>query len=151
MLAGHFAFVYTTGHAWLVLVALMLLGVWVRLFFNLRHAGRTHWWMPAVGALAAVGLAVAIRPDNEAAAPTPGDVSAGRNVFLTAGCVGCHTLADAKSTGTVGPNLDSAKPSADLVRQRVENGLGPMPSFRGRLSPAQIDAVAAYVSSVAGK
>jgi mono/diheme cytochrome c family protein len=129
----------------------MLLGVWVRLFFNLRHAGRTHWWMPAVGAIAAVGLAVAIKPDNEAAAPTPGDVSAGRNVFLTAGCVGCHTLADAHSTGTVGPNLDSAKPSADLVRQRVENGLGPMPSFRGKLSPAQIDAVAAYVSSVAGK
>ncbi len=151
MLAGHFAFVYTTGHAWLVLVALMLLGVWVRLFFNLRHAGRTHWWMPAVGALAAVGLAVAVRPDDESAAPGTGDVAAGRNVFLSAGCAACHTLADARSNGTVGPNLDSARPSADLVRQRVENGLGPMPSFRGKLSRTQIDAVAAYVSSVAGK
>src|SRR5947207_1359880 len=36
MLAGHFSFVYTTGHAWLVLVALMLLGGGIRLFFNLR-------------------------------------------------------------------------------------------------------------------
>ena len=151
MLAGHFAFVYTTNHAWLVLVALMLLGVWVRLFFNLRHAGRTHWWMPAVGAIAAVGLAVAVKPDNESAAPAAGDVSAGRTVFSSAGCASCHTLADAGSTGTVGPNLDAAKPSAELVRQRVENGLGPMPSFRGRLSQTEIDAVAAYVSSAAGK
>ena len=151
MLAGHFAFVYTTSNAWLVLVALMLLGAWVRLFFNLRHAGRMHWWMPAVGALAVVGLAVAIRPGDESAAPSAGDTTAGRNVFLTAGCTGCHTLKDAGSTGTVGPNLDAAEPSADLVRQRVENGQGAMPSFRSKLSRSQIDAVAAYVSSVAGK
>jgi mono/diheme cytochrome c family protein len=134
-----------------VLVALMLLGAWVRLFFNLRHAGRTHWWMPAVGALAVVGLAVAIRPDEESAASKPSDVAAGRKVFLSAGCTGCHTLADAGSTGTVGPNLDAAKPSESLVRDRVENGLGPMPSFRARLSQSQIDAVSAYVASIAGK
>src|SRR3954453_3729010 len=35
-----------------------------------------------------------------------GDPGAGRKVFLTAGCTGCHTLADAHATGTVGPNLD---------------------------------------------
>ena len=151
MLAGHFSFVYTTSHAWLVLVALMLLGAWVRLFFNLRHSGRTLWWMPAVGVLAVVGLAIAIKPDEEPAQSNPSDVVAGRNVFLSAGCTACHTLADAGSTGVVGPNLDAAKPSASLVRDRVENGLGPMPSFRGKLSQSQIDAVASYVSSVAGK
>jgi uncharacterized membrane protein len=151
MLAGHFAFVYTTSQAWLVLVALMLLGAWVRLFFNLRHAGRTHWWMPAVGALAVLGLAIAIKPDDESGTPSTANAAAGRNVFLSAGCSGCHTLKDAGATGTVGPNLDAAKPSADLVRQRVENGLGPMPSFRGKLSQSQIDDVAAYVSTVAGK
>jgi uncharacterized membrane protein len=151
MLAGHFSFVYTTGHAWLVLVALMLLGAGARLFFNLRHAGRTHWWMPAVGAVAVVALAIAIKPSNESTPSSAADVSSGRNVFATAGCTGCHTLADAGSTGNVGPNLDAAKPSAALVRERVENGQGVMPSFRGKLSPSQIDAVAAYVASVAGK
>ena len=150
MLAGHFAFVYTTGQAWLVLVALMILGAGVRVFFNLRHAGRTHWWIPAVGAVAVVGLAIAIKPESEAA-PTQASVAQGRNVFLTAGCTGCHTLADAGSTGQVGPNLDAAQPSASLVRERVENGLGAMPSFRAKLSQTEIDAVAAYVSSVAGK
>src|SRR5262245_28798495 len=36
-----------------------------------------------------------------------GDPVAGKAIFTGAsGCTGCHTLADAGSTGTVGPNLD---------------------------------------------
>lgn len=39
----------------------------------------------------------------------PGDASsAGAEVFLAAGCAGCHTLAAAESDGNVGPNLDTA-------------------------------------------
>ncbi len=34
---------------------------------------------------------------------------------------------------------------------RVTNGKGVMPSFKAQLTQAQIDAVATYVSSVAGK
>jgi cytochrome c6 len=80
-----------------------------------------------------------------------GDPAAGKEVFASAGCTGCHTLADAGATGTVGPNLDDAKPPHDLVVDRVTNGKGPMPSFKGQLSEEQIQNVAAYVSSVAGK
>jgi mono/diheme cytochrome c family protein len=80
-----------------------------------------------------------------------GDASAGKVVFETAGCKACHTLKDAGATGQVGPNLDEAKPSADLVVQRVTNGKGAMPSFKGQLTDQQIQDVAAYVSSVAGK
>jgi mono/diheme cytochrome c family protein len=80
-----------------------------------------------------------------------GDAAAGKAVFESAGCVGCHTLADAGATGTVGPNLDDAKPPADLVVTRVTNGMGAMPPFKGQLSEKQIQDVAAYVSSVAGK
>lgn len=84
------------------------------------------------------------------AAPT-GDAAAGKTVFESAGCTSCHTLADAGATGTVGPNLDEAKPSAALVVDRVTNGKGVMPSFSGQLSEQQIQDVAAYVSSVAGQ
>ena len=79
-----------------------------------------------------------------------GDPAAGKQVFATAGCEGCHTLADAGSTGTVGPNLDDAQPSYDKVVERVTNGKSPMPSFSGTLTPQQIQDVAAYVSTVAG-
>ena len=88
---------------------------------------------------------------TEAPAPAPsGDAAAGKQVFATAGCVACHTLADAGATGTVWPNLDQAKPPATLVVTRVTHGKGAMPPFGGQLSQKQIEDVAAYVSSVAG-
>ena len=79
-----------------------------------------------------------------------GDPVAGKAVFASAGCASCHTLADAGTTGTIGPNLDAASPSADLVVERVTNGQGVMPSFKDTLNEQQIQDVAAYVSSVAG-
>jgi cbb3-type cytochrome c oxidase subunit III len=75
----------------------------------------------------------------------------GKTIFLTAGCTSCHTLKDAGSTGTIGPNLDQRKPPESRVVDRVTNGKGVMPSFKSKLSPQQIQAVAKYVSSVAGK
>ena len=81
-------------------------------------------------------------------APPPqakGDAAAGKQVFATAGCESCHTLKDAGATGTVGPNLDEAKPPAALVVDRVTNGKGVMPSFKGQLDEKQIQDVAAYV------
>jgi mono/diheme cytochrome c family protein len=75
----------------------------------------------------------------------------GKAIFQTVGCAGCHTLADAGSKGMVGPNLDDAKPSKALAVSRVTNGKGQMPSFKSSLDAQQIQAVAEYVSSVAGK
>jgi len=74
----------------------------------------------------------------------------GKSIF-TSTCGGCHTLSDAGTSGTVGPNLDDAKPPKELVIDRVTNGKGQMPSFKGTLDEQQIQAVADYVSSSAGK
>jgi mono/diheme cytochrome c family protein len=79
-----------------------------------------------------------------------GDATAGKAVFASAGCVGCHTLADANAHGTVGPNLDQAKPPLSLVVTRVTTGAGAMPSFKGQLSDKQIADVAAYVVKATG-
>jgi mono/diheme cytochrome c family protein len=90
-------------------------------------------------------------PTTTAPASTAGtgDPAAGKAVFASAGCGGCHTLKAAGSTGTVGPNLDQLKPSAAIVAHQVEVGGGPMPSFKATLSPKQIQDVAAFVSSSA--
>jgi len=92
--------------------------------------------------------------ETETTATTPaseGDPVAGKEVFLGASaCGGCHTLADAGASGTVGPNLDEAMPDNELVLDRVTNGQGGMPSFSSTLTEQQIADVAAYVSSVAG-
>jgi len=79
-----------------------------------------------------------------------GDATAGKQVFETAGCKGCHTLKDAGASGTVGPNLDQAQPALSLVVARVTLGKGGMPSFKGQLSTKQIADVAAYVVKATG-
>ena len=76
-----------------------------------------------------------------------GDPAAGKLVFASAGCGGCHTLKAAGATGTVGPNLDQLKPETAIVVHQVEVGGGPMPAFKGSLSEKQIQDVAAFVSA----
>jgi mono/diheme cytochrome c family protein len=75
--------------------------------------------------------------------------ASGQEIF-TSSCGGCHTLADAGTSGTIGPNLDQAAPDAATVKAYVRGGGGGMPAFGDNLSNAEIDAVAAYVASVAG-
>jgi glucose dehydrogenase len=73
----------------------------------------------------------------------------GKTIFTT-NCSSCHTLSEAGTTGTVGPNLDQLKPEKSLVETQVTNGGGGMPAFGGTLSKPEIEAVAEYVSTVAG-
>jgi cytochrome c oxidase subunit I len=132
-------------------------------------APRREWSVPAAEAgvvLAALFLAFATalggyvvgRATADREAPTPtvtttatgepasGDPVAGKAVFASAGCGGCHTLADAGATGTVGPSLDGNDALTEaLVVDRVTNGKGGMPSFADQLSAEEIQDVAAYV------
>jgi len=91
MLAGHFAFVYGATHAWLVLVAIMLLGAWARVFFNLRHQGRTYWTIPAVGVVAVVGLAFWLQPDTSTPSGTAPVAFARVQSIVAARCAPCHS------------------------------------------------------------
>jgi mono/diheme cytochrome c family protein len=80
-----------------------------------------------------------------------GDPAAGKTIFKTGPCAGCHTLADAGTSGTVGPNLNQVPPPPlSLVVDRLTNGKGAMPSFKGQLSDTQIANVAAYVVKATG-
>lgn len=92
----------------------------------------------------------AVAGTGAVAQPQPGGPADGKSIF-TGSCGGCHTLADAGTTGTVGPNLDESAPTKELAVERVTNGKGAMPSFKDSLDAAQIEAVAEYVSSRAGR
>jgi mono/diheme cytochrome c family protein len=77
------------------------------------------------------------------AAKTPGNTKAGKKVF-TQFCGSCHTLKDAKTVGTVGPNLDKGKRTYAKVVTIVTKGKGSMTSF-SFLGKKKIQDVAAYV------
>jgi cytochrome c6 len=88
---------------------------------------------------------------TETEPPAEGDPVAGKQVFLgSSACGTCHTLADAGTSGTVGPNLDETQPSFELAVDRVTNGQGGMPAFSGQLSEQEIADVAAYIAQAAG-
>jgi cytochrome c5 len=78
-----------------------------------------------------------------------GDAAAGKEVFV-ANCGSCHTLSEAGTNGTVGPNLDEASVDFDGVVAQVTNGGGGMPAFGGSLSEEDIQNVAAFVVASEG-
>lgn len=77
----------------------------------------------------------------------------GKTLFTTAAvpaCAVCHTMADAGSTGAIGPDLDELKPTAEQVKKVMKSGMGAMPSFAATMSEEDMDAVAAYVVQATG-
>jgi cytochrome c oxidase subunit 2 len=88
--------------------------------------------------------------------------AAGKKVFQDNGCGGCHTLADAGTTGSVGPDLGKVLKGKDenFIRTsivdpnaEVEKGFGRgiMPqNYKTVLSKDELDALVAYLKEVTG-
>jgi mono/diheme cytochrome c family protein len=81
----------------------------------------------------------------------PATTTAGGAKLFTDNCSTCHTLKAAGASGKIGPDLDMLKPGPALVTSQVNTGGGAMPSFKGKLTDAQIKQIADYVSGAAGK
>jgi uncharacterized membrane protein len=96
MISNHYAMTYNHAHAWAVLGAIMLAGVLIRHFFNLRHRGRIEWKYPAAGVAVLLALAVLLAPAAparvDAAPPASGDAARFAQVrtIMDQRCVSCH-------------------------------------------------------------
>jgi uncharacterized membrane protein len=91
MLAGHAPFLYGHRHAWLILLALMAIGAWLRLFFNLRHTGRTRVSILVTAGAALLALAIVLDPGDESpAAAAPVSFATVRSI-VDERCVTCHS------------------------------------------------------------
>ena len=97
------------------------------------------------------------QPAVEADAGPAEQAAAGKQIFASEGCGGCHTLADAGSGGQIGPNLDEVLKGVDDAKIRedivdpdaqITAGYGPgiMPSTFGQtLSDSELTALVAYL------
>jgi uncharacterized membrane protein len=131
MLSNHFPFTYGHSYAWLILVVLLVIGAWIRHFFNLRHLGRTVWWIPVSAAVAIAVLAILIRPQNESAAGTPAVPLAQVARIVDQRCAACHsqnpTLVGSAPQGIKLDTPAEIKAQADAIeRQAVETRTMPL-------------------------
>ena len=78
-----------------------------------------------------------------------GDAAAGEATFVES-CGSCHTLEEAGTSGTIGPNLDDSTLDLQAVVEQVTNGSGAMPPFEGQLSEEEIQNVSAFVVASQG-
>lgn len=92
--------------------------------------------------------------EGKAALVLDSKAALGREVFLQHSrppCSQCHILREAGARARIGSNLDDLKPDIERVRRSVTDGSGLMPPQADRLTVEQIEAVAYYVATVAGK
>ena len=78
------------------------------------------------------------------------DAQRGREIFLKRArppCGACHSLNDAQTAGTVGPDLDALRPTIAQVKAAVSKGLGAMPA-QNNLSDQQLEDLARYIVEV---
>jgi mono/diheme cytochrome c family protein len=100
-------------------------------------------------AVAAYVASVVADPKAKVALP-PGAGGDDPKLAFESNCGSCHVLADAGTTGTVGPNLDQSKPQLQEAITQITNGGGGMPPFKGQLSDQQIRALAQYLVRATG-
>jgi uncharacterized membrane protein len=119
MISNHFPFTYGRSYAWLILVVLLVIGAWVRHFFNLRHAGRTVWAIPVTAALAIAVLAILIRPQDDSSAGTEPVSFAQVARVVEERCVACHserpTRVDQAPSGVKLDTPEEIRAQADAI------------------------------------
>jgi uncharacterized membrane protein len=151
MLSNHFPSTYGHSYSWLVLVALMVTGAWIRHFFNLRHSGRTVWAIPVTAALAIAAVAVAIRPsDTGGSAAVATAVPFARvHAIVQERCVPCHSTHPTKvAVAPKGVTFDTAaqiSAQAGLIeRVAVATKTMPIGNATG-MTQAERDVLGAWV------
>ena len=84
-------------------------------------------------------------PAPRSSAIAPGEAD-GRRIFVAAGCGSCHALRAAGTHGTNGPDFDtSERLDRAQLRSSLTEGANGMPSYAGRLTPRQMDAVTRFL------
>jgi uncharacterized membrane protein len=151
MLSNHFPSTYGHSYSWLILVAMMVIGAWIRHFFNLRHAGRTVWWIPVTAALAIAGVAVAIRPsEGGGGTAAAGTVSFSRaHAIVEQRCVPCHsahpTRVSVAPKGIVFDTPSQIKSQASLIESvAVTTKIMPIGNATG-MTQAERDELGAWI------
>nr|WP_181375554.1 cytochrome c [Polaromonas sp. E3S]AWD72074.1 cytochrome C oxidase [Polaromonas sp. E3S] len=117
--------------------------------FQIKHQRLS--WQQRVSLALLASLAAWTAP--AAAVDEAAQLALGKRLFThgtVPACAVCHTLQAAGAEGAIGPILDELKPDEARVAKALRNGLGQMPSYKDKLSDAEITALARYVAKMSG-
>ena len=130
MISNHFAFTYSHQHGWLVLVALFVIGMWMRHYFNLKHRGEHKPWVLVSSFMAFLVLCAVIAPwqtladkQQSANAELVSDAKAWQ--IVEQHCQECHSAAPRSSMFSSAPmgfivdNLDDVQRHKDRIYNRT--------------------------------
>ncbi|MFD2264900.1 urate hydroxylase PuuD [Lacibacterium aquatile] len=122
MISNHFPMTYGHPHSWAILGAIIVAGMLIRHFFNLRHKGKIVWQLPVGGALIFAAIFAYLIPRENAGLPPLPQVAAERATFetihgiMTQRCTACHAAKPTQAGiagAPAGVRLESA---ADIKR-----------------------------------
>jgi uncharacterized membrane protein len=147
MISNHFPITYGHSYSWLILVCLLVIGAWVRHFFNVRHAGRTAWWVPVTAAAGIAIIAVAIRPGGSSGGTAVPFTRA--QAIVQERCVPCHsehpTKVDSAPMGIVFDTPKQIAAQASLIEQvAVNTKVMPLGNQTG-MTQAERDTLGAWI------
>jgi mono/diheme cytochrome c family protein len=130
---------------------------------NTARGGRTHWYIGFAFIVLGFGIGVPIAAsfgrDNDSNRVPQANINdltdreqKGRELFVTF-CSQCHSLTAASAVAQVGPNLDTLRPTAGLVKDAVSNGRarGNGAMARNLVVGQDLEDVAAFVSKAVGQ
>ncbi|MGN6429853.1 MAG: urate hydroxylase PuuD [Gaiellaceae bacterium] len=147
MISNHFPITYGHSYSWLILVCLLVIGAWVRHFFNVRHTGRTAWWIPVTAGVGIAVVAVAIRPGGSSGGTAVPFTRA--QAIVQERCVPCHsahpTKIDSAPMGIVFDTPKQIATQASLIEQvAVSTKVMPLGNQTG-MTQAERDTLGAWI------
>lgn len=111
MISNHFASVYAHQYAWLVVLALFLIGAAFRHSINLHHKGKPYVWILPVATIAFVILFIVANPSKPKAIAAAGPTAVENNQVAFADvqsiinerCITCHSATPTHPLAPIAP------------------------------------------------
>jgi len=135
MISNHFPSTFGNKHAWLVLAGLILVGVSVRHWFNLRGKKITNYWLLPFAIALLIALVLYTKPTNKKITTTNTNVVTDIQVMqiIDKHCISCHsvkptsTLFSQAPKGLMLDSFDSIKTNKDKIKaQAVSSQIMPL-------------------------
>jgi uncharacterized membrane protein len=151
MISIHFPVAYGADRSWLVLLVLMAAGAWIRVFFNLRHQGRTHYEILVIAGAVILAVALVLRPEDDAAGKAAAPVAFAQvEAIVEQRCAVCHSSEPTEvPSAPLGITFDTPEEiaaRADAIRRQAVDAQAMPPGNVTGMTDEERDLLAAWIA-----